>query len=154
MDTIQLSRILGKDKFTRDLFRGVFAADQLPKFVTTFPSLYVVNTDTSNGAGQHWVVLYFSRNNNTEMFDSYGNPPDMFRFNDFVERNSKTVTFNSLHLQGNRSITCGGFCVYFALNRCRGVKMFDIVSRFSKNKNVNDEMIKEFMYSRYSINFQ
>lgn len=154
MDTAQLDRIMENDKFTKDLFRGVFAANTLPKFVKSYPSLYIVNTATSKSPGEHWVVLYFSRNKNTEFFDSYGNAPDLFRFNDFVERNSKTVTFNSLQLQGNRSMTCGGFCTYFAINRCRGVKMFDIVTRFSKNKSLNDEMIKEFMYSNYSINIR
>lgn len=60
MNTIQLTKIMEKDKFTKDLFRGVFAADQLPKHVAYFPSLYIVNTDTSQGEGEHWVVLYFS----------------------------------------------------------------------------------------------
>lgn len=90
----------------------------------------------------------------TEFFDSFGNSPDRFSFNDFVERNSNTVTFNSLKLQGNLSMTCGGFCVYFALNRCRGVKMFEIVTRFSKNEKVNDRKIGEFMYYKYSIQVQ
>lgn len=153
MDTQQLTMIMEKDSLTKSLFRGVFAADKLPKNVKYFPSLYIVNTGTSNTDGEHWTVIYFSRNKNTEFFDSFGNPPDMFKFHDFVERNSITVTFNSKQLQGNLSITCGGYCVYFALYRCRGIKMYNICSKFQKDYSVNDKMISEFMYKRFSIKF-
>lgn len=151
MDTTQIKKILEKDKYTRDIFRGVFAANTLPKTVQSFPSLFIVNTAPSSEDGEHWCLLYFTSSKNLEFFESYGNPPDMFKFNEFAEKNSRMISYNSLQLQGDKSWTCGGYSIYFSLNRCRGVKMFDIISRFSKNAISNDNMIKEFMYKNFSI---
>lgn len=151
MDTLQIKRIMEKDKFLKGVFKGVFAANTLPKGVDSFPSLYVINTARDDSSGEHWCAAYFSKSGNAEFWDSFGNPPDIFQFSNFMDKNSRTVTYNSAQLQGNSSMTCGGFCVYFSLYRSRGVKMRDIISRFTKNKNVNDNMIREFMYKRYSI---
>jgi hypothetical protein len=53
--------ILKKDKFTKDIFGGALACDELP-VRPPFPSCYIINTDPRNKPGQHWLALYVNKN--------------------------------------------------------------------------------------------
>ena len=53
MNTLQLKRALERDTFTKKIFGGVFAADELPKTFDTFPCGFVANTDPSTEPGTH-----------------------------------------------------------------------------------------------------
>ena len=50
MNTLQIKRALERDTFTKKIFGGVFAADELPKIIT-FPCGFVANTDPSTEPG-------------------------------------------------------------------------------------------------------
>ena len=52
MNTLQLERALKRNTFTKKIFVGVFAADELPK-LNTFPCGFVANTDPSTEPGTH-----------------------------------------------------------------------------------------------------
>ena len=39
----------------KDIFMGVYSVDTLPKYVETYPSCYIINTDERTDAGEHWV---------------------------------------------------------------------------------------------------
>ena len=58
MNTLQLERALKHNTFTKKIFVGVFAADELPT-LNTFPSVFVANTDPSTEPGTRWVAFYF-----------------------------------------------------------------------------------------------
>ena len=51
MNTLQLKRALERNPFTKKTFRGVFAADELPEIINTFPYGFVANTDPSTEPG-------------------------------------------------------------------------------------------------------
>ena len=74
MNTLQLERALKHNTFTKKIFVGVFAADELPT-LNTFPCGFVANTDPSTEPGTHWVAFYFPSREKGEFFDSYGHPP-------------------------------------------------------------------------------
>ena len=75
MDTIQLTLVLRKDKFTRGVFQGVYSSDKLPTSVSHYPALFISNVDTGDKPGSHWVAFYFTKEQEGEFFDSYGAPP-------------------------------------------------------------------------------
>ena len=75
MDTIQLTLILRKDKFTGGVFQGVYPSDKLPASVSQYPALYIANVDTSEKPGSHWVAFYFSKEQEGAFCDSYGDLP-------------------------------------------------------------------------------
>ena len=56
-------------------FKNVLPKDKLPKKISQFPSAYILNTDSSDQRGKHWVVCDFESPNYAEFFDSYGNHP-------------------------------------------------------------------------------
>lgn len=153
MDTIQLTLILRKDKFTRGEFQGVYPSDKLPTRVSTYPALYIANVDKSGEPGSHWVAFYFTRDREGEFFDSYGQPPSTYSrpFASFLKNNSSSWTFNSVTLQSVNSKVCGHYCVYFALFRCRRVSMNTIVHRFSTNRHRNDLLVKRVIEKRFPL---
>jgi hypothetical protein len=50
--------ILDKDAFTKKIFLGAFARDELPPN-PPYPSCFIVNTDPRSQAGGHWLALYY-----------------------------------------------------------------------------------------------
>ena len=59
---------------TRSVFRGVYAADEVPNNLPC-PAAYVVNADKATEPGSHWVAFYHERPDRLEYFDSFGKPP-------------------------------------------------------------------------------
>ena len=57
MNTFQIKRALEHDTFTKKIFGGVFAADELPKIINTFPCGFVANTDPSTEPGTMGSIL-------------------------------------------------------------------------------------------------
>ena len=107
MNTLQLKRALEHNTFTKKIFGGVFAADELPKTFDTFPYGFVANTDPSTEPGTHWVVFYFPSRENGEFFDSYGYPPEHYGFESY-----KIETWNKYKLQSSWSNVCGHYCIF------------------------------------------
>ena len=82
LDTYQLYDILSQDLHVGPHFGGVYPRDRLPSGSTR--RSFVVNTDTSDRPGEHWVCIHFGEDGVAEYFDSYGLPPwaygDIVRF--------------------------------------------------------------------------
>ena len=153
MNTVQLTLILRKDKYTRGVFQGVHPTDKLPTSVSSYPALFIANVDTSDKPGSHWIAFYFTKDREGEFFDSYGLPPNKYSrtFTNFLNKNSNSWKFNSKTLQSINSNVCGHYCLYFALFRSRQVSMSTIVNRFSSNKSGNDFLVKRFIDKRFPI---
>ena len=65
MNTLQLERTLKHNTFTKKIFVGVFAADELPT-LNTFPSGFVANTDPSTEPGTlgwHFISRHVKKEN-------------------------------------------------------------------------------------------
>ena len=62
---------VGKKLF-KSKFQGVFPADQIPRLTTKKPFV-IVNLDTSDMPGSHWVSLSFN-GKSIDSYDSFGRP--------------------------------------------------------------------------------
>ena len=136
MDTHQIRAILEHDYMTKDVFRGVYAIDQLPSYQ---PGMYVINTDERDEPGEHWLAVY-----NKEFFDSYGNPPMDNRIVKFL---GPDYTYNAVPLQQELSNACGFYCVYYLLQRARGHCAEDIIELLKYSD--SDFVVKHMIYDRY-----
>ena len=58
------------DKEISNRFMGVYLIDLIPDNLI-IPYLIVVNLDSSDKKGSHWIVLHYQRNH-VEYFDSLG----------------------------------------------------------------------------------
>ena len=107
MNTLQLKRALERNTFTKKIFGGVFAADELPKVMNTFPCGFVANTDPSTEPGTHWVAFYFASRDKGEFFDSYGHPLNIMDLNPTKSRRGTNINCKV------RGATCVDNTVFF-----------------------------------------
>ena len=151
MNTEQIEKILKGDAYAKQIFKGVYPRDKIPT-VVKYPSAYVFNSDPSSKPGEHWIALYFDKKRRGEYFDSYGVGPQMHNLNNFMEKNSSIWTCNTALIQGPFSITCGHYCVYYLMCRCRGMSMKKILLNFDTNLAKNDQRVLTFMKDNFNIN--
>ena len=59
MSTLQIKRALERNAFTKKILGGLFAADEVPEIIDTFPCGFVANTDPSTEPGTPWITFYF-----------------------------------------------------------------------------------------------
>ena len=85
----------------------VCAKDLLPEKKPLDIKAYIVNTDISADPGEHWVAIYFRRDQ-AIYFDSYGRPPEEQYVLPFLERNSQdgSITQSVYRVHG-ANVECG-----------------------------------------------
>lgn len=149
MNTFEIKRALERNPFTKKIFRGVFAADELPERIDTFPCGFVANTDPSTEPGTHWITYYFPSPEKGEFFDSYGFPPEHYDLNVYP-----IDVINSRKLQSSWSEVCGQYCIFYLYHRSRGMSMNKIVNLFSDNVNVNDCNVACYVKKHFTIDNQ
>lgn len=135
MNNIEITKVLSKNRLTKNCFRGVFPIDRIPNRVYKKPASYVINTDPSYAPGTHWVAIHFpkGRRSPAEFFDSFGRAPFNKKFIEFLTNNSERYIYNVRELQNRFSLMCGKYCCLYLLDRCSGKKMKDFINRFKKN---------------------
>ena len=141
MNTTELVDILKADPFTKHLIcivhDGVHASNQLKKEES--PAIYIINTDPAWKPGRHWVAIY--KGEETEYFDSFGEEPTVPAICEFLNE----YKYNTHELQQSTSSTCGHYCIYYLIHRCRGYSMENITSRFGSDKKRNDVNVYQYV---------
>jgi hypothetical protein len=113
----------------------------------------VINLDTSNGSGTHWVSLYANlKKRQLYFFDSYGKKPmkSIFKFmnriyNEFTNRNLDyndintnkkfKVRYNMIQHQRKNS-ECGVYSMNFIIRLLNGEKFSDITKNITDDDNM------------------
>lgn len=98
-------------KYASDIphFRGVFMRDALPKRPRKI-ECGIVNLDSSDGTGTHWVA-YYKNNNQKEYFDSFGNLPPPQEIIHYL--GNTNLRYNYEQLQNFNTYNCGHLCLKF-----------------------------------------
>ncbi|DAC80298.1 TPA_asm: adenain [Terrapene box turtle adintovirus] len=156
MDTVQLSRVLSTDPYTKKNFLDVFPCDWLPgRKLSQRPLGLVVNTHPHNQPGEHWLALYLAERNRGEFFDSYGHPPNSVLFPKsimkFLNKNATDMVFHNRQLQDPRSVACGYHCVFFLHHRSKGLSFDRILKLYSNDLVQNDRMVMNFVKSKFKF---
>ena len=71
MNTYQLEAVMTEDRYSQDMFVGVFPMDRLPKQFKT-PACMIINSASSSSQGEHWLAVFIDQYGRGEFFDSYG----------------------------------------------------------------------------------
>jgi len=104
---------LGK-KYIPD-FNGVYPVDKLPKVIKS-PTSIIVNTDTSNLQGQHWIALSYEKGKEVYAFCPLG----LYYPRCLTEKLHKSgckVIYNRKMYQMPWESTCGWHCLAFLIRR-------------------------------------
>ena len=150
MNTIELTSILDKKITNGTDFLGVLACDQLSSHkVRKPPAMLIVNTHPSDMPGEHWLAIYFTKQNQGYFFDSFGNPPDSAKFSPeiftYLVENCGDVYYSRSQVQNNYSTTCGQHCIFFLCHIQRGIPFTRVLNMYSGNLACNDAMVCKFV---------
>ncbi len=129
-----------------DCFYGVFSCDRLPR-IEQLPASMIMNTDPHDKPGEHWVALHIDSNKFGVYFDSYGFRPLKYEFAEYLDDNCDWWVFNHTMIQGYNTITCGQYCTLFILLKALNYNLYQIITLFTNDYKVNDEIIKEIYKS-------
>lgn len=147
MDGLQITYLLSLDEFTSKYFKGFGMRDTqvLPKS-NARDALYILNTDISTGAGEHWCAV-FCKGSSVEFYDPLGMSPAVYDFNNLLARRGDgKIVYNPIMIQDINSKACGHHCLFYAFFRCRGISMKDIIQKFDpKNTIDNDRKAIQFV---------
>lgn len=134
LSTADLDNALRRVNIEEKSFYDILPWNCLPRSLTYFPTIYIINEDNSFSSGSHWVVLFKpSKTSLLEYFDSFGRKPRM----ELVE-NSNFI-FNSTAIQNIFSSLCGHYCLLFIWFRLKlHLSMNDFVERM---KSLSDESV-------------
>ena len=131
----------------RHAFRSIYPHIQLPILrlnTKRLPVVLIVNTDTHNLPGQHWISIYIDRNRKGELFDSLANPPST-HIERFLNRYCTTWVRNRCVYQPSYSSYCGVYVLLHVLRRAHypTFKRF-CASYFTDIPIVNDLLMRDY----------
>jgi hypothetical protein len=97
-------------------FMGVFALNKIPQHIAA-PACFIVNTDTHNLEGEHWLAVSFESHGRIYVFDPFG----MFYPKLLTDRlhclPKKRIIYNTVMYQKPWEKTCGQYCLDFLKTR-------------------------------------
>lgn len=152
MNSNEINAILKNDRYTKHVFQGVYATDQIPD-VKSFPCSFVINSQPHYEQGLHWLVMHFpNKDSSVEFFDSFGKSPDYYGhyFLDYMHENNLNYKSSIVSLQDNSSRVCGYYCVFYIYYRSRGFEMNEIVNMFTRDRHFNDWSVAQFVDKHFS----
>lgn len=124
-------------------FVGTFPCDRIP-IVIKRPAYFVINTDSHDKPGEHWVCMILKPNETGEYFDSFGLPPLVEHIKYYLDYTCpKGWCYNTVTLQGLTSFCCGQYCIIYLILRSKNYKKGEIISLFNKNCEINDKIVTE-----------
>ena len=98
-------------------FRGVFMRDTLPSTGPWHRECAVLNLDTANHAGTHWVA-YIKNDKKALYFDSYGNLKPPRELAQYLGASTK-ILYNDNQYQNFNQSNCGHLCLEFLFNETK-----------------------------------
>ena len=123
---------------SKDSFLGVFPMDTLPDQIPHYPACMIVNTQSHNLPGEHWITVFITKDKRGEVFDSLGLPLSNFMIR-WLNRFTKSWRYNPKIYQPLLSDKCGAYAIYYILNRLQGKTPI-----FTNIPSANDELVSVF----------
>ena len=150
MDGQTLTSYMEQDRWIRERFRGIYPIDLIPENLPS-KSIIIVNQDTSNQKGSHWVVIHYTSDAIVEYFDSVGKPPKLEVQNLLLSQDMMYM-YNNRRLQSYNTYTCGLFCLFYSYYSCRGVNLNGILRHFNDSLLDNELLVSSFFVERFHMN--
>lgn len=97
-------------------FRGVFMRDTLPNSPPFYKESMIVNLDSIQNKGTHWVCFKKENDQIVSYFDSFGMVPPSELITYWQQKNpSILIEYNSQQNQKIKENICGHLCIHFLL---------------------------------------
>lgn len=151
MNSLQIEKLLARQRRCAPFFVGCLPADRLPAHVAHYPWCAVVNTDRAHESGSHWVALYVPSASSAEYFDSFGAPPNQ-PIGAYLRAHFKSVRHNAHPFQSVLSKACGKYAIYFLMRRCAGDSLDAIVQRLLNAQTNADRLVCAYVARLFNNN--
>lgn len=152
MNAATINAMINSDPPMRTVFHGFSTPDLPLPDIEHFPALIILNTDTSDGPGQHWCVAFLTSPQHCDFFDPLGQPPNAYHFHHALLHQCSTIQFNTFPVQGRDSSTCGHHCIFFAFHRSRNMSWENILNLYSQTGfQLNDHMVNTFIINTFGL---
>jgi hypothetical protein len=127
-------------------YGGCFSKDLVNERNCKDGELYILNLDKVGNEGSHWTLLSLCNPEMNFYFDSFSAPPpeSVVRF---LKKQQKNALCQPLYEndQSLSSVSCGYFCVMFALLIIkRGFTPKQCIDFFDNDTKYNESIIEEF----------
>ena len=135
---------------SRDVFLNVYARDKLPTSIPFYPCTLIINTDTNNLPGKHWIAIYVTKYKGAEYFDSLNQSPlhDVALWMNRFSWKWKKVT--SYAIQSPLSLQCGAFVLYYVNERPVN-SLHTVLRPFIKDCYRNEQFVDTYVKSKFEI---
>lgn len=152
LDTDEINCALDASETVSRTYAGCHAMDQLP-VIDKLPCAMVVNSDSSDKPGTHWLAIYFDELGQCEFFDTFGLSETVYDTNNelksYLTQFSRDIWRMYNPIQSATSDACGHFCVFFIVHRIHNIPANDIVRQFHpSNLESNDRKVRRY-YNQY-----
>ena len=125
-------------------FAGVFASDLLPKRpVRDRPQGYIVNLDTRDEPGTHWIAVWTTPKDECWVMDSFGMPLHRYEppnFWDWLTTHYERFEMNQYAFQTIDSQACGLYALMFLVHCSVGGNLDTFSAIFSRHDYVKNDM--------------
>lgn len=115
-------------------YLGTFSLDKVPPRFKPNCNLqyFIINTDTSNLPGKHWIAISVHNNKTAHIFDSFGIPPPPLLVKQLKLRGINKIYYSTRQVQPFESLICGQLALKHLANvdlrgRARGVSRWKTV---------------------------
>ena len=132
---------LNADDATLRAFQGIYSMDKLPNAVKQYPCLIIINTQSHNLPGEHWIAAFIGKNRQGEIFDSLALSPanSLIRW---MNTYARTYRRNHLQYQHPLSSRCGAYVLYYVLKRLQNPKC--VINKFTPSLYENEQRVLDF----------
>lgn len=114
MHTLELWRL--GDKYVPN-FAGVFPLNKMPRALRP-PVNFIVNTDTHNLPGQHWLAVSYKKDGIVYAFDPFGvYYPRILKIYLIQLERTAPVRYNKTQYQSIFETTCGLYCLAWLISQ-------------------------------------
>ena len=147
MEGSELLRHLGKISTLADYDVQLYSIDNVYCPPEKYPALFVFNTASSRGVGEHYISFIVKTNEKAFYYDSFGISP-LRCITEFLDKiGVKNLRYSTRWLQSPFSKSCGHHQIAFAACLSAGVDFQKFIDTFSGDYEINDRMVESFVDS-------
>ena len=133
------------EKWVDDLeikyFRSIYSRDRLPDQIRK-KECGIINLDSIEGQGTHWVCYRNIDPHMVEYFDPFGliMPHEISHY---LSTSGKKIIFSQDEIQNRVTVLCGYWCLYYLIERQKVKSILDVIHHDSFDED-NSDFIKDY----------
>ena len=122
-------------------FRSIYSRDRLPEQIRK-KECGIINLDSIEGEGTHWVCYRNIDKQMVEYFDPFGliMPHEIHHY---LAKSGKKVIYSQDEIQNRDTVLCGYWCLYYLIERQKGKSILDVIHHEDFDSD-NSDFIKDY----------